>query len=99
MDSPPVSFPGAFGVANLTESLFSVKTHTLLASESRESNPRRRDAQCRMFAGRVEFGHDFNGVVRDAASRNAVNNGEVPGRWQPIPATGRFGSTNWGVPT
>lgn len=29
--------------------------------------PRRRDTHRRMFAGRVEFGHDFNGVVCNAA--------------------------------
>ena len=61
--------------------------------------PRRRDTHRRMFAGRVEFGHDFNGVVCDAASRDAVNNGEVHGRWRPIPATGRGWFHQLGRPT
>src|SRR5215472_11213567 len=49
-----------------------------------------------MFAGRIEFGHDFKGVVCNAACRDAVHNGGVPGRQCPIPATGRVGPTNWG---
>jgi hypothetical protein len=34
MDSSPVSFPSAVGVATLTESLFSVKAHTLFQIDS-----------------------------------------------------------------